>query len=95
MEKLFRKSMAMSGRIQRTRRSNDGIAVTLPDPAAQLARIKLRPDPLAQVLDCEGVVALVKIFDSERATSLGSDQKSSGSMAKDSARRSCSSGTTR
>jgi hypothetical protein len=47
-----------------TRRSNDGVAVSLPGPAAQKARIKVRPDPLAQVLGGEGVVALaVKYLD--------------------------------
>jgi hypothetical protein len=49
-------------------RSKDGVAVMLLD----LVRIKVRPDPLGQVLGREGVVALaVKYFDERSLDSAG------------------------
>jgi hypothetical protein len=49
------------------RRSNDGAAVLPLDLAALPVRIKVRPDALAQVLDREGVVALVVKYRDERS----------------------------
>jgi hypothetical protein len=49
------------------RRSNDGAAVFPLDLAALPVRIKVRPDALAQVLDREGVVALVVKYRDERS----------------------------
>ena len=55
------------------RRSNDGGAMLLLDPAGLRVLINVRPDALAQVLDREGVVALAVEYRGECSLEFGQD----------------------